>query len=324
MIVDTLRVFVTVAELRSFSRAAAILHISQPAVTLQIKNLENEFGMKLIHRTTKRVELTQAGKIVYDRAVNILRMYDETKQEVMMLRNVISGKLKIGASFTIGEYILPRILAEFAGQYPQVETEVNIANTNMVVHEVRSGSLDLGLVEGEVSDEELRAEPYMDDELVFIFPPHHPLAMQHEITVEDLNNQVWILRESGSGTRYHFDRFQKEQGLAAKRCYVFGSSQGVKEAVAEGLGIALLSRWTLLKELAAREIVALPVKDVRILRQFFIISRQDADASKAYQVFKEKLLMSREQFLAELELLKKGFLKPAWKHNGRLLHNHHG
>ena len=324
MIVDTLRIFVTVAELRSFSRAAAILHISQPAVTLQIKNLENEFGMKLFHRTTKMVELTQAGKIVYDRAVHMLRMYDETKQEVMMLRNVVSGQLKIGASFTIGEYILPRILAEFAGQYPQVETEVNIVNTNMVIHEVRSGTLDLGLVEGEVSGEDLRAEPYMEDELVFIFPPQHPLAMQHEITVEDLNNQVWILRESGSGTRYYCDRFQKEHGIVMKRSYVFSSSQGVKEAVAEGLGIALLSRWTILKELAAREIVALPVKDVRIIRQFSIICRQDADVTKAFQVFKEKLVMSREQLLAELELLKKGYLKSAWKHGGRLLHHQHG
>lgn len=133
MIVDTLKVFVTVVEQSNFSRAAEILNLSQPGVSLHIRNLENEFGVKLLHRSSKQVKTTEAGHILYARAKQILSQYEAASEEISLLRNEVTGSLKIGASFTIGEYILP-VYSQFVNQYPQVDVHVNIANTEEIAH----------------------------------------------------------------------------------------------------------------------------------------------------------------------------------------------
>ncbi|MBP1989473.1 LysR family transcriptional regulator [Paenibacillus eucommiae] len=295
MIVETLRVFVTVAEQKNFSRAAELLNLSQPGVSLQIRNLENEFGAKLMHRSPKLVKLTVAGEILYKRAKVILSLYEEAKEDIHLLRDVVTGSIRIGASFTIGEYILPRLLAEFVHHYPEVDIQVHIGNTEEIAQAVRSNSLDLGLVEGEVSHPDLTVTPYMKDEMTLIVSPEHPLShvSAGKAQAAMLQDQVWILRESGSGTRAFSEQYIQDAGLVMKRSYVFNSSQGVKEAVAAGLGIAILSRLVVRKELEAGEICEIPI-DGKIGRDFSIIQNKDHSAAMAVSVFVERLLAKSE------------------------------
>lgn len=289
LLVDALHVFTTVVEQNNFSKAAELLYVSQPAVSMQIRNLENELGTKLIHRGSKQLILTQTGKILYAKAKQIESLYEEAKREMSFLKNEVGGTLKIGASFTIGEYVLPAILGEYSVQYPNVHIEVNIANTEEIINSVRSG-LDLGLVEGNVEGQDLIFTPIMTDEMVLIVPNSHPLAKQRLIrNTDDLQNQTWILREPGSGTRANADRLIQELGLQFERSFVFGSSQGVKEAVINGLGIAYVSKIIVKRELEHHELTLVRIKGKQTIRTFSALRRDSSIESKALETFLEKL-----------------------------------
>ncbi|MEW9672415.1 LysR family transcriptional regulator [Ammoniphilus sp. 3BR4] len=289
MIVDALKVFVTVTQQKGFSKAAEVLHLSQPGVSLHIQNLENELGVKLIHRSTKQMELTQAGRILYERSIQILDLYENAKQEINLLQNMVTGSLKIGASYTIGEYILPRLLAEFSAEFPMVDMEVTINNTEDVARLVRLSQLDVGLIEGEADSKGLVIEPYLKDEMVFIAPNHHPLSLQKTVKMKDLNDQVWIFRENGSGTRAFNDQVIDEHQIKVKKSFVFSSSQGVKEAVAAGLGIGLLSKWVVQKDLEAGTLARIRVGEDPFFREFSIILRKDPYLTKAMEIFLQRI-----------------------------------
>lgn len=290
MIVDALRVFATVAEQRHFSRAGELLNLSQPGVSLHIRNLENELGTKLLHRSPKEVRLTEAGTILYKHAKRILFHYEEAGREIRLLRDEVTGSIQIGASFTIGEYILPGRLAEFANQYPQVHLQVTIGNTGEIIAAVKSNILDIGFIEGETADSELSVIPYMKDEMIIVAPYDHPLSAANAVDNDMLQNQVWVLREPGSGTRAFSDHFLQNAQLSVKRSYMFSSSQGIKEAVSAGLGISLLSRWIVRRELERGEISELRIRHQLLERNFSMISRKENAASMAMTVFTEKLL----------------------------------
>ncbi|GAB6152715.1 LysR family transcriptional regulator [Desulfosporosinus burensis] len=257
---DPLKIFITVVEQKNFSRAAEELYLSQPSVSLQIRNLENELGTKLINRSPKHLELTQSGEIFYGYAKNILLLYDKAKEEIDQLSNVVTGGLKVGASNTIGEYILPIVLTEFAAQFPKVGIETSISNTEEISQAVRANHLDLALVEGEVSHSDFVIRPLMEDEIILVVPNQHALARLPIVTADHLQDQVWILRESGSGTRAFSDKLIKDRGIQVKKSYIIGSGQAVKQAVIAGLGIALVSSWIVRKELKTGELTAIRIK----------------------------------------------------------------
>ncbi|TGE32919.1 selenium metabolism-associated LysR family transcriptional regulator [Desulfosporosinus sp. Sb-LF] len=289
MIADPLKIFVTVVEHKNFSRAAEELYLSQPSVSLQIRNLENELGTKLINRSPKHLELTQSGEIFYGYAKQILHLHDKAKQEIDQLTNVVTGALKVGASYTIGEYILPFVLAEFAAQFPNVDIEASIANTEEMIQAVRANHLDLALVEGEVNYSDLDIRPIMEDEIILVVPNQHALARLPVVTAEHLQDQVWILREGGSGTRAFSDKLIKDWGINVKKTYIFGSGQAVKQAVMAGLGIALVSSWIVRKELNAQELTEIKIQGKRLTRSFSLINPKNHEMSKAMEVFTEQL-----------------------------------
>lgn len=295
MITEALKVFVLAVEHKNFSRAAEELHLSQPGVSLQIRNLENEFGTKLIHRSPKHVELTQAGEILYHHAKKILGLYDLAKEQINQLRNVVTGSLKIGASFTIGEYILPRLLAQFAKKYAFVDIQVTIANTEEITQAVRSHQLDIALVEGSVAYTDVEIVPFMEDEMILIFSKNHPLSHLDRVTIDDLQHQIWVFRESGSGTRAFSDKFVRDCELLINKSYEFSSSQGVKEAVEAGLGIAIVSKWIVRKELQAGEVKTVDMNDLRLSRQLSILRPLNIVNTMAAEVFVEKLKLFVEQ-----------------------------
>ncbi|RBW69014.1 LysR family transcriptional regulator [Bacillus taeanensis] len=293
MNIDALKVFIAVAELKNFSRAAEQLNFSQPSISLQIRNLEKEFQEQLVYRSPKHVELTKAGKILYRNARDIISLYNDTITSIDQLKNIVSGSLKIGASYTIGEYVLPKVLAQFAADYPEIDIEVKIENTDDVTEEVRHTQLDMGLIEGSISYDDIVVQPFMEDEMVLITAPSHPLAKKQIIDPKELHNQVWIMRETGSGTRAYSDLLIKEWNLPVSRSFIFSSSQGIKEAVINGLGIAILSHLIVAKELERGELVAVTIKKNRFVRQLSIIHPPKRSFSKAEEVFLEKLLKER-------------------------------
>ena len=290
MINDPLKTFVTVIEQKNLSRAVEELYLSHPNVSLQIQSLEEELGTKLVNSSSKHLELTQSGEIYYGYAKQILLLQDKAKKEIKQLSNVVTGALKVGASYTIGEYIMPFVVAEFAIQYPKVEIETSIANTEEIIQAVRANDLDIALVEGEVNYTDIVIRSIMEDEIILVVPNQHPLARLPIVTSEHLQDQVWILRESGSGTRSFSDKLIKEWGINVRKTYIFGSGQAVKQAVTAGLGIALVSRWIVRKELNAKELKSIRIKGKRLTRSFYLIEPTNHETFEALEVFTEQLV----------------------------------
>lgn len=294
MITESLKVFVTVVDQNSFSRAAEELFLSQPSVSLHIRNLENEFGAKLLNRSSRHLGLTPAGESLFRHAQKILAHYDQAKSEIDDLRHVVTGALKIGASFTIGEYVLPRFLAEVSADYPNVDVSVTIANTEEIAQALHQNQLDIGIVEGQVTLSGIEVKPFMHDDMLLIVPSAHPLGKLSKASAQDLQDQVWVLRESGSGTRSFSDNLLKLLGVKINRSFVFSSNEGVKEAVINGLGITIVSRLVVHKEIATKELKAVPIKTkekIQLSRPLSILHSKEPASSKAVEEFLEKLRM---------------------------------
>jgi len=290
MFIDPLKIFVTVVELKNFSHTAEELYFSNPNFSSQIKSLEQDLDTELFNKSSTHLELTQAGEIYYKYAKQILTLQDRAKEEINNLSNMVTGNLKVGGSYTIGEYILPFAVAEFAVHYPGVEIDTSIANTEEIIQAVRNNQLDIGIIEGEVNHTDIRIHSIMDDELIVVVPNQHPLAKLPIVTSEHLQNQVWILRESGSGTRAFSDKLIKEWGINVRKTYTFGSGQAIKQAVTAGLGIALVSRWIVRKELNAKELKSLRIKGKRLTRSFYLIEPKNHETTEVIEAFTEQLL----------------------------------
>src|SRR5690625_2796914 len=191
-----LQIFVTVAEKESFSRAAEEHHMTQPAVSQYIRAFEDMMGARLLERNNKYVRLNKAGEIVYHYAKEILGLYTKMENLVDDLENKASGPLSIGASYTFGEYVLPRIIANLLEIYPDIQPAVTIGNTAKIVDLVASHQLDIGIVEGYCNDQELIEETFAEDLMIVVASPKHRLARQeNEVKMESLANETWVVRE---------------------------------------------------------------------------------------------------------------------------------
>ena len=268
--------FVTVAEKKNFTRAAEALHISQSAVTLSIKVLEKEYELKLLDRSNKYVRLTKAGEILFYHAKQILSLYDRMNRLIDDLSYSASGIITIGSSYTFGEYLLPRIISEFTDEFPLIKPNIAIRNSNRIISKLLRGELDLGIVEGIVEHPKLHIQPFAQDEMVLIISPKHPLASKNEVELHDLKDETWIIRETGSGTRQAINQLFSENNFSPNEIRSFGSSQIIKESVEAGLGISILSIYTIRKEVELKSIHTLRIKNNPIIRNFcYVIPRVD-------------------------------------------------
>ncbi|EGK13239.1 LysR family transcriptional regulator [Kroppenstedtia eburnea] len=284
-----LRVFVTVAEKKNFSRTAEELHMTQPAVSQYIQALERTVGAKLIERNNKFVCLTKAGDIVYHHAKEIMGLYTHMQSLVDDLMQVASGNLSIGASYTFGEYILPHVIARLHGRYPLIQPTVTIGNTTEIAESVADRRLDVGIVEGEFNHERLNTESFAKDWMVIIVPADHPLTRQKEVTVPDLKKENWIVREKGSGTREATEKMFKKLGFTPDHLMEFGSTQLIKESVEAGLGISFLSNWAVRKEESLGTIHLLKMDGTPIPRKFTWITQDTPFQTKALEVFIDEM-----------------------------------
>ena len=271
-----LQVFHTVARLLSFTKAAETLHMTQPAVTFQVRQLEEYFNTRLFDRTHNRISLTEAGEKVYQFADRIFELYAEMENAVREMTGEISGSLTIGASTTIAEYMLPALLGDFRAQYPDVTIHLKVSNTDGIVHMVENNTIDLGVVEAPVSNKNLVVDPCRMDQLVAIVPPKHPAASKTVIKLSELLDHPFICREEGSGTREVInDYLGKTEGCGNGLNVVMelGSPEAVKGAVEAGMGISVVSRATILKELKLGTLTAIDL-DPPLERPFSFVHQK--------------------------------------------------
>ncbi|QPQ33810.1 MULTISPECIES: LysR substrate-binding domain-containing protein [unclassified Lysinibacillus] len=265
---DALKTFVTLVEVNNFTKASEILHISQPSVSLHIKNLEQEFHTTLFIRSPKSVQITPTGEILYKRAKQIIAIAEAAQEDILAYHHSIQGTLIIGASFTIGENILPSILSKLQQQFPQLELQVIIGNTEEIIQFTKLLQVDIGLIEGQAHDHELIIQPFMQDELFIVSASNHPLVEQPSITISQLQRQKWVAREAGSGTRNYLDHLFRTNGLQVHSLLTISSNQGVKESVIEGLGLSLLSGSVIERDIRNGDIAILPLTEQRFMRTF--------------------------------------------------------
>ena len=277
--------FVTVAEEKSFTRAATVLHITQPAVTQHIRNLESDFNVSLLERGKRSVSLTKAGELVFHQAKQILAHDKETKRLVDELLYGECGSIVISASFTFGEYILPYVLRQFQKLYPQITFMVNIVNSDEVIHQVQSREADIGIIETEFSSENLKVVPFAQDTVSFIAAINHDFYVGEVPTAEELARQTWILREKGSGTRQIAEKVLEELKITPAHVLELGSIQIIKGAVEAGLGISVLSNWTVRKELSLNTLKIVNPESVSLTRSFSYIYLPIEWQTKTIQLF---------------------------------------
>jgi DNA-binding transcriptional LysR family regulator len=289
MNLNHLALFRAVAQEGSFTRGAERAYVSQPAVSKQVSELERALGTVLFERIPRGVRLTEAGELLLGYAQRLFALEADAERALAELRGLERGHLRLGASLTIGAYVLPELLGEFHRRYPGVALSVEIANTEAVEHMILEGHVDLGLTEGFWESEELVATTFQEDTLVVIAPPTHPLLAQSPLTAERLCAEPLILREHGSGTRAVAERAFAARGLTLLALMSLGSIEAIKRAVAAGIGLAIVSGLTLDLELAAGRLAVLPLADLVMQRPLHLLFRRSASESRATRAFRELL-----------------------------------
>lgn len=274
MILAQLKTFVTVVKLQSFSRAAAELKLTQPAVTKQVQALESAYGFPLLARAGRKPQPTEEGKILYQYALEVLRLLADAEMAMQEAGATVKGSVSLGASTIPGQYVLPHLIGPFQQSYPHVEMRMEIADTEQIVRRVVEGKVDLGIV-GSRYESQLEYLPFFQDELVLIIPPGHPLATREEIRAWDLVGQPLVWREAGSGTRKVVEERLAEAGiepgLLRKKALVVGSTEAVVTSVEANLGLSLVSHWAVQKAATLGLVVTKTLADVCLKRDLYIV-----------------------------------------------------
>jgi DNA-binding transcriptional LysR family regulator len=291
-----LKVFRTVADTLNFRQAAEALYLTQPAVTLQIKALEEELGVPLFDRTENRVTLTEAGRILLKHAKKVEALTAVARQELARLVGEEEGDLSVGASTTISQYLLPRLIGEFRRSNPKIRLSLLGANTEKIVRGILDGTLAIGLIEGPSLHRDLGEEPFVADEIVVIVPSKHEWVGQH-VEAQQLLKAPLILREKGSGTRRVVEAALKAAGIQMKHARVvmeLDSTEAIKSAVEAGLGIGFVSCRAIRKELKLDTLREVPIAKLEIQRIFSIIYPRGPEPRGAAGVFLRFLREKRD------------------------------
>lgn len=272
-----LKVFRAVAEAMSFRKAAEVLHLSQPAVSQQIRALEKEVGVQLFDRAGgnargTQISLTEAGRVLLQYAQRAAALMAEAESAIAALNKEVAGELKLGASTTVAQYLLPRILGAFLKQYPHVRLSMMSGNTEQVAEAAATGRVALGMIEGPVMRRDLKTERMAPDELVLVVNPTHEWAQQKSpVSPMELTNVSMLMRERGSGSRRVVERAFKDLGISLKTLNIameLDSTEAILSAVEAGLGVGFVSRWAAMRALRLGTLRIAKVADLRITREF--------------------------------------------------------
>lgn len=271
------RVFQAIGQTGSLTEAAKKLYLTQPTVSQHLKALEDYYGATLVHRHSRGVTLTPEGEILLESAGQILDVLDRTKAQLQSRKELKKGKLNLGASLTIAEYLFPPLLGQFKALYPGIEVTMTMANTHNLLDHFVEGNLELAFVEGRMEQHpSLVCRDFLTDELVVVFPQHYEVDANGRVKIADILEEYLILREVGSGTRQITERYLAEQGhpLQGWRVHLeLGSTEAIKGSVAAGLGITIISRLAVIQDVALGRLKALSL-DPPLERKFHLVHRR--------------------------------------------------
>ncbi len=276
MNLNYLQVFLEVVKSKNFSMAGKKMHLSQPTVTHIIKQLEQELDTRLFDRTTHSVKLTETGKLLIPYAEKILSLQEEARRNIALMEQTVSGPLLIGASMTTAEVILPKLVSHYQRLYPKVKIHVEVTNSEIILQALESGRLHFGIIEAPLTSSVLVIQPFMTDELVCITSAVHPRpelsTEQSCIQLEQLAKLPLIMREKGSGTRLVLEEALARHQIQIEQLQIImelNSTEAIKEMVINGLGVAVLSRHLIKKELTLHLLTAYSLQPETLLRSFY-------------------------------------------------------
>jgi DNA-binding transcriptional LysR family regulator len=286
MTLRQLEVFVAVAQALSFRRAAEGLHTSQPALSQHVRDLEDELGTRLLDRLGRRVQLTEAGRLLLDHAHRVFATLESAREVIGELHGLQRGSLLVGASTTPGIYVLPRVIGAFRQRHPKITVDLRIANSRVIEERIRTNALDLGVVGGHgLAPGEACLAAGLLDELVLIVWPTHPWARRREIAPRALASAALLVREEGSATRHVTERALQSAGVRYTAAMELDHTEAIKQAVMAQLGVAFVSIHTIRGELAARALHAVRVHGLPIRRHFHVIHNEARALPASAQAF---------------------------------------
>nr|YP_010133964.1 rubisco operon transcription regulator [Tryblionella apiculata]QWM93454.1 rubisco operon transcription regulator [Tryblionella apiculata] len=290
-----LRILKAVATEKNFTKAAAVLYLSQPSLSKQIKTLEKNLDTLLINRERNKISLTESGKVLLQYSERILALCEESCRALIDLKNGERGNLRVGASQTIGTYLMPRILALFAQNYPQIDLKVQVNSTRIIAKKIINREIDIAVVGGEISDDlkkNLTIQPFVYDELSLIISKSHPFAKKQKINKEDLYCLDFITLNSNSTIKQFIDNILIQNQIETKQLKTIlqlNSIEAIKTAVSLGLGAAFVSSSAIEKEIKLNTIGIITIEKIRINRKLSIISNPECYKSKAFEFFSHEL-----------------------------------
>lgn len=285
MNLNHLRVFASVAAHGSLTRAARELSVSQPAISKQLGDLEEDLGTQLVDRLPRGVRLTEAGEVLFTHAQRILQAERAAQQELRDLRGLGRGKLAVGASTTVGSYLVPSLMGELHRQHPGVQLDLSIANTASVQSAVLENRCDVGLIEGFVASDALAVETLIADEMIGIAAPNDPVLLKAPLRAAALRELPLLMREQGSGSREVVEAALRRRELEITPVMSLGSTEAIKSGVIHGLGIAIVSRLTVEHELQTKRLIELTFSDLHIRRDLYLVSLRGKRHSAAATAF---------------------------------------
>lgn len=290
MNLNHLAIFHAVAQTGNVSQGAERLHISQPAVSKQLQEFERSLGTRLFDRLPRGMRLTESGAALAEYARRIFALEAEAETVLAEQRGLERGTLVVGASLTIGGYLLPGMLARFHRLYPGIQIQAEVANTDVIQRRMAEGTLDVGLIEGFVELPHLQATVFREDRMIAIAPPDHPISGEHPVTAERLCREDFVVREAGSGTRAVIEQALAQRGLRLRPVMSLADIEAVKRAVAAGVGLAIVSELTVDQELELGRVIRVPVADLDIrrpLHRLQLPGRYESRAARAFAAMLE-------------------------------------
>ena len=293
-----LQCFSAVAKNLSYTKAAAELHLTQPAVSMQIRQLEQQAGLALTEQFGKQVHLTEAGEEVYRYARSILQQVDEMDGVLDRLKGFSGGRLRI-AAISSANYFAPRLLGTFHRRFPEVSVSMDVTNQKAVLQLVLDNEVDMAIMGQPPKDSQVEAIPFMDNPLIIVAPPEHRLAKRKRIQLKELEKEPFLIREEGSGTRGAMERFFKQQKLALRKGMGMGSLSSIKQGVQANLGLGLLPRNAVLNELRYGHLVELKIKGLPIERHWYVVLHKGKRLSLAAEEFRSLLTNEAVELLRE-------------------------
>jgi DNA-binding transcriptional LysR family regulator len=291
MDIHQLKVFTSVFKKKSFSKASEELHLTQPTISNHIKSLEDELDCKLFDRLGRTIIPTREAEVLYDHSMEIIEKASILKDAIGQIREDLTGKIIVGASTIPGVYLIPRIMTQFQKSYPSISFQILISDSKGIIDSISKHELLLGIVGARLGSEKINYMPFVEDELIAVSSPS--LVKNDMLKLKELIKSPMVLREEGSGTRREAEKFLESKGVSLdsiKIAGIFGSTDAVKQAVKAGLGVSILSRFSVTDELDHKILKEIKLTDIEMKRRFYIVTHKKRTLPHLYDTFLKHIL----------------------------------